>query len=145
MALVHELGHGLSVIANGGIVHAVVWRYGLLSETVRSGSAWPNMDTWAGPLMGCAVPVLLWLCLMKFNVGRYFQWFASICCLGNGLYLGLGWIDVGTDANDLVVGDVSLIPIIGAGLVTFMAGMFLLLWEKTTTHPLLNENRPPSA
>jgi hypothetical protein len=143
MSLIHELGHCLSATLNGGVVNGIIWRYGFLSETVRSGSDHPIVDIWLGPLCGVTIPFLLWIALRNFRYGHYLQWFSSICLMGNGLYLGLGWLEPGADASDLVLHGVHLMPILSCGVAFFMLGLFLLFWSKPPAHQPLPERSPP--
>jgi hypothetical protein len=138
MSFIHEIGHCLSVLINGGVVNDIVWRYGIFSETLRSESTRPVMDIWAGPIVGCIVPLMTWAVFMKLNLAQYLQWFASMCLIGNGLYLALGWMDLGSDSHDLILNDVSLISIIGLGLSAFVLGLFLLFWDKPSANQSLH-------
>ena len=142
MSLVHEIGHCLSVTINGGSINGVVWRYGFLSETLRSGSNHPIIDIWSGPLFGTFIPLMIWFIFRNFSFGQYLQWFASICLIGNGLYLGFGWLESGTDSYDLILNDVGLIPIMGLGSILFILGLFLLMWSKPHPNQSLHGSGP---
>jgi hypothetical protein len=142
MSLIHEIGHCLSITVNGGSINGVVWRYGFLSETLRSGSNHPVVDIWSGPLFGAVIPLLIWFIFRNFGFGQYLQWFASICLIGNGLYLGFGWLESGTDSYDLILNDVGLMPIMGLGSILFILGLFLLMWSKPHPNQSLHGSGP---
>ncbi len=58
--VVHELGHVLGCLASGARIEAVVlwpWR---ISQTVRSDSSTPLVDTWAGPVLGALLPLAVY-------------------------------------------------------------------------------------
>jgi membrane-associated protease RseP (regulator of RpoE activity) len=60
LSVVHEIGHCISVYVNGGKVDGFVWHFGIFSETVRHGSAHPIIDLWAGSVIGCIIPLIIW-------------------------------------------------------------------------------------
>ena len=65
MMAIHELGHVLGCLVSGATIDAVVLWPWTISETVRSGSSAPLLDTWAGPIVGAVLPVLLWLAVHR--------------------------------------------------------------------------------
>lgn len=102
MMAVHELGHVLGCLVSGATIEVVVLWPWTISETVRSGSAAPLIDTWAGPIVGSVLPVLLWSIIRRWRHAAWVGGWAGFCCVANGIYLGVGWSDAVGDAGDLL-------------------------------------------
>lgn len=129
MQAVHEAGHVAATYALGGQVEHLTLHPLAFSETGRSGSRSPQLDTWAGAVAGCLLPLLLWGVLRRWPRGvDYGRFFAGFCLLANGLYLGAGWLGGASagDAADLVrLGTPAwLLVLFGAG--TAGAGFWCL-------------------
>jgi hypothetical protein len=109
MEAVHESGHVLGCLVSGAHVERVVLWPWTFSETVRSGSRAPLVDTWAGPLFGMVAPIAIWgACRPWLRRGRG-TWFADrlagwvgFCLLANGVYLGTAPIVAAGDTRDLI-------------------------------------------
>src|SRR5205809_52798 len=89
---VHELGHVLGAWATGGKVRRVVLSPTTISRTDVSNNSRPLIVAWAGPVVGIALPLLLW-CGMQYaqTPGAFvLRFFAGFCLIVNGLYIGLG-------------------------------------------------------
>ena len=102
MMAVHEIGHVIGCLLSGATVEAVILWPWTISETMRSGSSAPLVDTWAGPVIGALLPVLLWLAVRRWRNGCRVGGWAGFCLVANGIYLGVGWIDAVGDAGDLL-------------------------------------------
>jgi hypothetical protein len=102
MMAVHELGHVLGCLFTGATIEAVILWPWTISETVRSGSSAPLIDTWAGPVVGVLLPVLIWLGSRRWRYAWWTGGWAGFCLVANGIYLGVGWIDEVGDAGDLL-------------------------------------------
>ena len=140
MMAVHELGHVLGCCLSGATIEAVVLWPWTISETVRSGSAAPLLDTWAGPLFGAGLPVVLWWALRRrpFDLRTWVGGWAGFCLVANGVYLGVGWLDQVGDAGDLLRLGMPAYVLALSGAVLVAAG--LALW-----HVLLQETRRTQA
>lgn len=137
MMAVHELGHVLGCLVSGATIEAVVLWPWTISETVRSGSTAPLVDTASGPIVGVVLPMLLWLTAYRWRHAPWVGGWAGFCCVANGVYLGLGWIDAVGDAGDLMrLGVPGWGLALGGGLM-FIGGIWLwhALLERHRHHP----------
>jgi hypothetical protein len=103
MQVVHELGHVLGAWYTGGTVIKVVLRPWTISRTQIGVNPAPLFVTWAGPLVGAALPLLGWLAASAFRCPlRYLlRFFAGFCLVANGAYIGGGALERIGDAGDL--------------------------------------------
>ena len=126
MQVVHEAGHVAGCWWSGAHIEQVkLWPW-TFSETVRSGSAHPLIDTWAGPLVGAVLP---WAaCLLARRAPRHVRRalgvFAGYGLVANGCYLGLGWLVKAGDAGDLLRLGVSPLALSAFGLAATAAGLW---------------------
>lgn len=104
MMIVHELGHVIGAWLTGGVVERVELHPLRISRTDLSFNPHPLVVIWSGPILGCAIPLLLWLAMRKFvpAYGFLIRFFAGFCCIANGAYLSVGSIDSIGDAGDLL-------------------------------------------
>lgn len=138
MMAVHELGHVLGCLVSGARVEAVILWPWTISETVRSGSSAPLVDTWAGPGIGALLPVLIWLAVRRWRHGPWVGGWAGFCLVANGIYLGIGWIDAVGDAGDLLRLGMPTWALAGIGTLGLVSGLWL--W-----HVLLAQHRRTQA
>ena len=61
MQAVHELGHVIGAWATGAEVKRVVLTPSTISRTDVVNNLHPLVVVWAGPMVGAALPILLWL------------------------------------------------------------------------------------
>lgn len=127
LRLLHECGHVLSAWLGGATGIAMVWHAGFLPETRRDGSQWPLVDVWAGPAAGVLLPLALHLLCCRTRMAGVTRVFAALACLGNGLYVGLGWLDVGGDPEQMLRWGSPLTVLLMFGLVATGLGLRLLL------------------
>jgi hypothetical protein len=135
MMAVHEFGHVIGCLFSGATVERVVLWPWTLSQTIRSHSEAPLVDTWFGPVFGAVAPLLAY-CLLKqrrFPGRSFLGFFTGFCLLSNGLYIGLGWIDRIGDAGDLLRGGAPKSTLIGFGLVCVICG--LAVWSRELFKP----------
>jgi len=129
MQAVHELGHVIGATASGGQVKAVVLHPLVFSRTDLSINPNPLLVAWAGPLLGCLLPLCLWVAARRWgaSLAYLFRFFAGFCFLANGVYIGVGSFEGIGDAGDLLRAGAAPWQLIGFGLVS--AGLGLLLWN----------------
>ena len=131
MQAVHELGHVIVAWGTGHTVEHVHLPLIGFSETELGVYSRPAGVVWAGPVLGCFLPILLGLPFRKAKTRRlwwFTRFFAGFCCLANGAYLGLGWIDRVGDTGELLQQDVHPVWLSLVGFV--MAGLGLILWHR---------------
>jgi hypothetical protein len=92
MQLVHEAGHVVGAWLTGGEVQQVVLHPLTISRTDVSPNPQPLVVVWAGPMLGVALPVLLWLVVraVRPRVAYLVRFFAGFCLVANGAYIGVG-------------------------------------------------------
>ncbi|MEX1041873.1 MAG: hypothetical protein WDZ51_14635 [Pirellulaceae bacterium] len=139
--VVHELGHIVSGALSGATIDAVELRPWRLSHTMLSGSRWPLADVWAGPIVGCLLPLLL----LAFPLGKAqvaAAFFAGFCLIANGAYIGLGWIGPYGDTAELFRHGAAIWQMILFGIVCFAGG--ILIWYRLDRQAEDFPNRPPT-
>jgi hypothetical protein len=149
----HEFGHILAAKLTGGIVVRVVLHPAMISRTDVSPNPSPLVVAWAGPVLGCLIPILLALaiwCLKGLTSGvrsqspagptqsapsaqrsviiSLSQFFAGFCCIANGAYLGLGVFDRVGDAGEILNAGTPPWMMIVFGLTAVTSGM--ALWHR---------------
>ena len=104
MQAVHELGHVLGAAATGGTIQCVVLHPLTISRTDVSPNPHPLTVVWAGPALGVALPLGFFLVAKASGFAWTYlpRFFAGVCLIANGGYLGVGsFMRVG-DAWDLL-------------------------------------------
>lgn len=127
MLALHELGHVLGAWATGGTVLKIVLHPLSISRVDVSPNPSPLAVVWAGPLLGCILP------LAAFGVGRdmrmpnsyLLQFFAGVCCLANGAYIGAGSFGGIGDAGTMLKFGSPTWQLWLFGAVTFPLGLYL--------------------
>lgn len=138
MMAVHELGHVIGCLASGATVEAVILWPWTISETVRSGSQAPLIDTWAGPLLGMLLPVVAWLiCRRQPKLSAWVAGWVGFCLVANGVYLAAGWVEPAGDASDLMRLGMPVWVLFTVGVAAVLAGLWC--W-----HRQLERNRARS-
>ena len=115
--LVHECGHMLSAILGGASIIDVELRPWKLSHTLIADSDHQIMDAWMGPIFGAVFPALLFLMLKQTRLKTILGFFAGFCLVGNGVYIGIGWLGPYGDAEVMVQLGVPVAIMITFGLV----------------------------
>ena len=139
MGATHEAGHVVGAWLGGGELRSF-WPgpWPPPSSTFQPDPR-PALTLWAGPVLGCAVPICLALPLRRRRTrGRRRAWFlADFCLLANGCYLATSWLtgDRLLDAPRLLAAGVSPVWIglfcaatCGVGYVRFRADC-RAIWE----------------
>ena len=139
MMAVHEAGHVLHAWVSGGTVAAVRVPLAGFSVTEYSTNPRPHFVAWGGAVWGCALPLLRWAVLrfLRWEGRNLAQFFAGFCLIANGVYLGVGWKWRAGDAGDLLGYGTPVWVLLGFGVVTSVAGLYL--W-----HLLGNDTAGPS-
>jgi hypothetical protein len=127
MQAVHELGHVLGAWLTGGQVRQVVLHPLSISRTDLEANPHPLAVVWAGPILGVAIPGLLWGAAAGLRLrGRFvLRFFAGFCGLANGLYLGLGSFAGVGDCGDLLRHGAPLWQLWLFGAAAAPAGLWL--------------------
>jgi hypothetical protein len=127
---IHELGHVLHAWLSGGHVLAVHFGLFEFSRTEMSFDPHPQFVAWGGPIWGCVIPLLVYAVAiaMRLRVRPWFGFFAGLCLIVNGAYIGIGWIDHGGDAGTLLRHGASAWVMATTGLLAMAAGLFL--WHR---------------
>lgn len=92
MQAAHELGHVVAAVATGGTVARVVLDPRTISRTDLAENPNPLIVVWGGPLLGVALPLVLWGSALVARAPYAFllRFFAGFCLVANGLYIGVG-------------------------------------------------------
>jgi hypothetical protein len=130
MMAVHEFGHVLGAWLTGGTVTRVVLHPLTISRTDVSPNPHPLLVTWAGPALGCLIPLLLFGAAraLRLPIAHLARFFAGFCLIANGAYLGIGSFDRIGDAGDLLRHGAAAWQLWLFGLVAVPTG--LLLWHR---------------
>ena len=88
----HELGHVSAAVASGGGVKRVVLHPMTISQTDVYPNPSPGRVVWAGPLMGCLIPLVIAVAMPsnRLTVSKLARFFAGFCLIANGAYIGIG-------------------------------------------------------
>ncbi len=130
MMLTHELGHVCGAWATGGRVQQIIYHPLTFSGTLVNPNPSPLIVVWAGPIVGCSLPVVLWLSALGFRMpGAYLLGFvAGFCLIANGAYIGPGGLSRIADADDMLrLGSPPWLLWLFGG-VTSMLG--ILIWHR---------------
>jgi hypothetical protein len=131
MSAVHELGHVAGAVLTGGNVERVVLHPLAISRTDVRPNPHPLIVCWAGPIVGVALPLAARAACRHRNraLRDLVSFFAGVCLIANGLYLGAGsFFGIG-DAGDLLRHGVAAWQLWLFGVVTVPAGLWL--WNGT--------------
>ncbi len=127
MQIVHELGHVLGALLTNGTVLHVELHPLAISRTDVQGSTQPLVVIWAGPVVGCVLPLLAWWIAMaaKWFAAFLLRFFAGFCLLANGVYLAAGSFDGVGDCGDLLRHGTPIWTLWLFGLITIPPGLYL--------------------
>ena len=127
MQAVHELGHVLGALAGGGNVTRVLLHPQTISRTDVAPNPHPLLEVWAGPVVGALLPLLAFLVATACrSPGVYlFRFFAGVCLIANGVYIGGGSFQGVGDAGELLVHGSRQWQLLLFGILTTPLGLYL--------------------
>lgn len=127
MMVVHEFGHVVGLTMTGGTVEKVVLHPLAISRTDAAVNPHPSTVVWAGPIFGVLFPLVL---SMIASVSR-FQWsyltrfFAGVCLIANGCYIGVASFGGVGDAGDMLRNGSPMWTLWLFGILTVPVGLYL--------------------
>ena len=132
MMLVHEGGHVVGALGTGSVVRRVVWHPAALSRTDVSPNPHPLVEVWAGPVIGCVIPLAAAVAVAATRLRvAYLVWvIAGFCLLANGAYIGVGAVDPVGDAGELLRHGAPRWTLAGFGMVA--AGVGIWIWHRVS-------------
>ena len=142
MMLVHEGGHILGAICTGGQIRAVIWHPLVFSRTDVQPNPHPLIEVWAGPVLGCLLPLAVWCvpAIRRWGLGYLVAFFVGFCLIANGAYVGVGAFDPVGDAREMIRLGTPRGAMIAFGFVAMSAGFYL--WHAIS--PRLGFGREPA-
>jgi hypothetical protein len=130
MQAVHELGHVVGAWLTGGKVARVVLHPLTISRTDLADNPRPLLVVWAGPVLGCLLPLAAWglTVLLRCPWAYLPRFFAGFCLVTNGGYIAGGALDGFGDAGVMLRHGSPLAWLLAFGAVTMPAGFWL--WHR---------------
>ena len=130
MMAFHELGHVAGAMLTGGTVQEVILHPLAISQTDVFPNPSPLLVVWAGPIVGCVLPLVLAASLPKsWVVERKTVWFlAGFCLIANGCYIGFGSFDRVGDCGNMLDAGTPLVCLWLFGAIAIPAGLFI--WHR---------------
>lgn len=127
---IHEFGHVFGALISGGQIEKIVLHPLTISRTDVSPNPNPLVVIWLGPIIGCAVPTILYLLTPRQLplATSLSAFFAGFCLIANGAYLAVGAVDQVGDCKVMIQNGSPVISLIAFGVTAVLAG--LLLWHK---------------
>ncbi len=127
---VHELGHVVGAMITGGSVERVVLYPLDISRTDVSPNPHPLVVVWAGPVIGCLIPLFFLAAAGQQNVVwlKVVQFFAGFCLIANGAYISVGAIDRVGDCGEMLRTGTPLWILFAFGAITIPMGFYL--WHR---------------
>jgi hypothetical protein len=141
MQAVHELGHVAGAWLTGGQVARVVLHPLTISRTDLTVNPHPLVVVWAGPLLGCLLPLAAWgmVAALRWPWAYLPRFFAGFCLIANGAYIAAGSFGGVGDAGVMLRHGSPLWCLLAFGAVTVPAGLWL--WHRQGPHFGLGEAR----
>jgi len=132
--VVHEFGHMLAAWLTGGSVSVVVLHPLQISWTSFSRNPHPQLAAWGGPVLGALLPLTFMAAMHRVRLSWYYflRFFAGVCLVANGLYLGIDSFGRGEDGGTLLHNGASQWGLLGFGLLAFPSGLWL--WHGLGPH-----------
>jgi hypothetical protein len=132
MQAVHELGHVLAAWLTGGTVQRVVLHPFTISRTDVSPNPHPLIVAWGGPLVGVILPLVAAACSRAVfpAAQRFFDFFAGLCLIANGAYIGVGSLDGIGDAGEMLRHGSPRWLLATFGILSAVCGLWI--WHRQT-------------
>ena len=127
MMAVHEGGHVLGALVTGGTVERVVLHPLTISRTDVSPNPHPGIVVWAGPIVGCVVPLTV-LGLIPRRLAfsnKVARFFTGFCLIANGAYIAIGSFDAIGDCAEMLRTGTPQWGMLSFGAVTVPLGLYL--------------------
>ena len=130
MMAVHELGHVVGAMSTGGTVNRVVLHPLAISRTDVSPNPHPAIVVWAGPVLGCLLPLVIATMIpRRLEIQCSIGWFfAGFCLIANGAYISLGSFGRVGDCGEMLRTGTPLAIMLAFGLATVFPG--LICWHR---------------
>ncbi|MDB5340895.1 MAG: hypothetical protein JWN70_6514 [Planctomycetaceae bacterium] len=127
MQAVHEFGHVLGAWVTGGRVARVVLHPLTISRTDLADNPSPLIVVWAGPLVGCLLPLFVWGAAARCGWRWSFllRFFAGFCLVANGAYIAAGSFDRVGDCGEMLRHGSAMWQLWLFGIVTVPTGFRL--------------------
>ncbi len=127
MQVVHEFGHVLGALMTGGSLRLVALNPFSISRTELADNPRPLVVVWAGPIVGVALPLLLWAIakIVRLSGSFVLRFFAGFCLVANGLYIGIGSFNRIGDCGEMLRHGSQLWQLWLFGLLTAPIGVWL--------------------
>ncbi len=133
---VHEFGHVVGAWLSGGRVERVVIHPLTISRTDVADSPHPLVVVWSGPVFGVLLPLLFWVvaALAKSPGAFLLRFFAGVCLIANGAYIGFGSFDGIGDCGEMLRHGCPIWTLWLFGAIAVPAGLWLWLWHRQGPH-----------
>ena len=127
MMAIHELGHVVGAMVSGGQVERVVLHPLTISRTDVKPNPNPLLVVWAGPLLGCLLPLVIGLAVPKRStmVRNTMLFFAGFCLLANGAYIAFGAFDSVGDCGEMLKHGSPIWLLLAFGAIAICVGFYL--------------------
>lgn len=125
---IHELGHVIAAILSSAKVTRVVWHFAAISRTDVMPNPYPLLVCWAGPLVGCVLPLIasgMWRRSVQLS------FFSGFCLVANGAYVSVGSLERIGDAGVLLQQGSSIVTLWVAGGIAMIIGFGV--WHRLGT------------
>lgn len=125
--VVHEIGHVVGLAMTGGTLAKVVLHPFAISRTDAAVNPYPLVVVWAGPIIGVFVPLVASVVASVCGLGRAYllRFFAGVCLVANGCYIGVGSFGKVGDAGDMLRNGSPMWTLWLFGLLTVPVGLYL--------------------
>jgi hypothetical protein len=127
MMVVHELGHVVGLVTTGGMAEKVILHPLAISRTDAAANPHPLIVVWAGPVFGILLPLVLAMivAVSRFRWAYLVRFFAGVCSVANGCYIGVGSFGRVGDAGDMLRNGSPIWTLWLFGLLTVPVGLYL--------------------
>ncbi len=134
MQAVHEFGHVAAAWLTGGQVARVVLHPLTISRTDLARDPSPLLVVWAGPVLGCVLPLAAWgmAAVLRWRWAYLLRFFAGFCLIANGAYIAAGSFDRLGDAGVMLRHGSPAWCLWGFGVVMVPVGLWL--WHRQGPH-----------